>query len=245
MDHDVALGVLRDAADELADAAVDLDRPVPTYPGWSVADLVVHTGRIHRWVTEIVGSRATRRLAQPDLGQRPDDLTGWLRSGAARVIDTLAATDPTTPVWTFAGEPTTGFWRRRMALETTIHRWDAQLAAGDAAPIADAVAIAGVGEALEIYVEPRLRGADVGGDGEVVGMRAVGGAHTWAVRLLRDGITVLSDGPAAHVRVEAAPADLWLFLMGRAARDVLDVHGPARGVERLERAVALLPTPAG
>lgn len=107
------------------------------------------------------------------------------------------------------------------------------------------MAIAGVGEALEIYVEPRLRGADVGGDGEVVGLHAAGGAHTWAVRLLRDGITVLSDGPPVHVRVEAAPADLWLFLMGRAGRDVLDVHGPARGVERLERAVALLPTPAG
>jgi hypothetical protein len=33
--------------------------------------------------------------------------------------------------------------------------------------------------------------------------------------------------------------------MGRAGREVLDVHGPVNVVDRLQRAVALLPTPAG
>lgn len=245
MDADAALDVLRDAARDLADASADLDRIVPTYPGWTVADLVVHTGRIHRWVAEIVASRAAERLPQPDLGQRPDDLLGWFRDGATRVIDTLAATSPTTPVWTFAGEPTAGFWRRRMALETTIHRWDAQRAAGNTARIAGAVAVAGVSEALEIYLEPRLRGADVGGRGEIVRLRAAGGGAVWAVRLRPDAIEVLTDDPPADVRIEAAPADLWLFLMGRAGRDVLAAHGPMRGVDRLQHAVALLPAPAG
>jgi len=245
MDADAALDVLRHAVDDLADASTDLDRLVTTYPGWTVADLVVHTGRIHRWVTEIVARRATRRLPQPDLRQRPDDLLGWFRAGAARVIDTLAATSPTTQIWTFAGDPTAGFWRRRMALETTIHRWDAQRAAGNTARIADTVAVAGVSEALEIYMEPRLRGADVGGGGEIVSLRAADGIAAWAVRLRPDAIDILTDDPPADVRVRAAPADLWLFLMGRAGREVLDVHGPLSGVERLQRAVALLPTPAG
>ncbi len=244
MNDDAALDVLRDAADELADtAARDLGRDVTTYQGWSVADLVLHTGRIHRWVTEIVRTRATQRLAQPDVAERLDDLITWFRAGTECVIDTLATTSPTTPVWTFAGEPTVGFWRRRMALETTIHRWDAQRAFGAATPIAPVVAVAGVTEALEVYLKPRLRGAEVGGGGVVVGLRAAGGAPTWAVRLHADTIDVLSADHPADVWVEATPAELWLFLMGRAQRDVLDVQGPEHGVERLERAVAMLPRP--
>lgn len=244
VDDDAALDVLRSAAEELADAAArDLRADVTTYRDWSVADLVVHTSRIHRWVTEIVRTRAARRLAQPDVTQRPDDLIAWFRAGARGVIDILATTSPTTPVWTFAGEPTVRFWRRRMALETTIHRWDAQRAVGAATPIADAVAVAGVTEALEIYLEPRLRGTEVDGDRVVVGLRAAGGGHNWAVRLHADAIDVLSTDQPADVWIKATPADLWLFLSGRAPRDVLDVQGPEHGVERLERAVAMLPRP--
>lgn len=245
MNDDPALDVLRDTAEELAGAAAqDLGRDVVTYKGWSIADLVVHTGRIHRWVTEIVRTRATGRLAQPDDVQRPDDLIGWFRAGAADVIDILSATSPTTPVWTFAGEPTVRFWRRRMALETTIHCWDAHRTFGDPLPIADAVAVAGVTEALEIYLEPWLRGAEVGGAGEVVGLRTADGAHAWTVRLHSDAIDLLGAGHSADVWVEAASTDLWLFVMGRARRDVLDVHGPVHGVDRLARGVALLSPPA-
>lgn len=245
MNDDPALDVLRDTAEELAGAAAqDLGRDVVTYKGWSIADLVVHTGRIHRWVTEIVRTRATGRLAQPDDVQRPDDLIGWFRAGAADVIDILSATSPTTPVWTFAGEPTVRFWRRRMALETTIHCWDAHRTFGDPLPIADAVAVAGVTEALEIYLEPWLRGAEVGGAGEVVGLRTADGAHAWTVRLHSDAIDLLGAGHSADVWVEAASTDLWLFVMGRARRDVLDVHGPVHGVDRLARGVVLLSPPA-
>jgi uncharacterized protein (TIGR03083 family) len=37
----------------------DLAQPVPTCPGWTLADLVRHTGRVHRWATHIVRERAT------------------------------------------------------------------------------------------------------------------------------------------------------------------------------------------
>lgn len=113
-----------------------------------------------------------------------------------------------------AVEPTVGLWRRRMALETTIHRWDAQRAVGAAAPIADAVAVAGVTEALEIYLKPRLRGAKVDGADVVVGLRAAGGGHNWAVRLRADAVDVLRADHPADVWLEATAADLWLLLTG-------------------------------
>ncbi len=35
-------------------AGADLDAPVPTCPGWSMRDLVVHTGQVHRHKTASV-----------------------------------------------------------------------------------------------------------------------------------------------------------------------------------------------
>lgn len=245
MDDDAALDVLRAASDALARcAAQDPDRSVPTYPNWSVADLVIHTGRIHRWVTAIVVNQATQRIPQPEFERLPADVIGWFRDGAAAVAAALAATSASTIVWTFAGDGTVSFWRRRMALETTVHRWDTQRAFGVADPIADDVAAAGVTEALEIYLEPRLRGAQVGGDGEVVVLRAVGDTRAWAVRLHSDAIEVVSADHPAEVRIEGTSADLWLFLMGRIRRDGLRVHGPEAAADRLEEAVGLLAPPS-
>jgi uncharacterized protein (TIGR03083 family) len=236
--------VLREAADGLAEAAATgLQRAVPSYPGWSVADLVVHTGRIHRWVTHIIKSRATQRPAQPDIAERPHDLIGWFRVGATTVADALAATSPTAAVWTFAGEPTARFWRRRMALETTIHRWDAQTAVGRTARVTEDVATAGVTEALEIYLEPRSRGTDVGGHGDVAVLRFADGGGAWAVRLHSDAIEVISADHSAAVRITAPSTQLWLFLMGRLSADALEVHGAVAIATRLERVVAALPPP--
>lgn len=111
-------------------------------------------------------------------------------------------------------------------------------------PVADAVATAGVTEALTVHLQPRLRGADVGGGGEIVGLRAAGDAPSWVVRLDPHAVVVLDPEHPADVWIEAPPTDLWLFLMGRAGRDALSVRGPREGVQRLERAVSLLPTPA-
>ncbi|MBW3603671.1 MAG: maleylpyruvate isomerase family mycothiol-dependent enzyme [Actinobacteria bacterium] len=245
MDDDSALDVLRGAADTLArDAAGELHRAVPAYPEWSVADLVVHTGGIHRWVTHIVETRATQRPSQPDIDRRPDDLIAWFEAGARGVADVLAACPPSTDVWTFAGERTARFWRRRMALETTIHRWDVQQAVDRPAPIADDVAAAGVTEALEVYLGPRSRDTAVGGGGEVVVLRAADGTRAWAVRLHSDAIEVVSADHAGDVVVTGTSARLWLFLMGRVPGTALAVRGPTAVSERLERAIAGLEPPS-
>jgi uncharacterized protein (TIGR03083 family) len=67
----------------------------------------------------------------PD-GKLPDDRAeqgAWLRAGAARIADAVreAGSDL---VWSFTGPVPAGFWIRRMAHETLVHRADAQLAAG-------------------------------------------------------------------------------------------------------------------
>ena len=50
------LAVLATEATALAAAAEEagLDAPVPTCPGWTVNDLVLHIGEVHRWATAAV-----------------------------------------------------------------------------------------------------------------------------------------------------------------------------------------------
>ena len=62
MDLNGYLAVLATEATTLAAAAEEagLDADVATCPGWSVADLVLHLGEVHRWATAAVASKATK-----------------------------------------------------------------------------------------------------------------------------------------------------------------------------------------
>jgi uncharacterized protein (TIGR03083 family) len=246
MDTDTTLAVLRREAGTLAETARDcLSRPVERYPQWTVTDLVVHTGRIHRWVTGIMRTLAQERPAQPDVtpSRRPAELIDWFTTGAADLLGALQAVDPSVRVWTFAGDGTAGFWRRRMALETTVHRWDVQTAAGLPAPVASDVALDGIAEALAIYVQPRLRGTAVGGSGERVGLRSIDGDRTWSIVLLPDGVEIADGHGDADVLLEGSAEDVWLYLMGRRRLDDLRITGPRTAADLCSAAIALLPTP--
>ena len=248
MDADSALDVLRREAGLLAVAAgTGLTRAVPRYPDWTVADLVVHTGKIHRWVTAIVDSGTATQIPQPEVtpDRAPSALVDWFMSGAADLALSLQRKDPGSTVWTFAGDQSVGFWRRRMALETTIHRWDAQAAAGRVQPIAPDIAAAGVSEALEVYLLRWLRGRAVGGRGQRVVLRATDSGGPWSLRLLPDTVAIDDDedgdAPPADATISGGAEQLWRFLMGRCTLDELTVDGDAAVGDLCGRAIELMP----
>jgi uncharacterized protein (TIGR03083 family) len=115
-------------------AEYDQSLPIPTCPEWTLRQLVTHVGRAHRWAAEITRTRSDAFIPfreVPD-GKLPDDRAeqrAWLQAGAARIVDAVreAGSDL---VWSFTGPVPAGFWIRRMAHETLVHRADAQLAAG-------------------------------------------------------------------------------------------------------------------
>lgn len=79
--------VLRTDALRAAVADGDLDATVPTCPEWTLRDLAVHVGGAHRWVGEIVRTRATEEVPEervphftPD-GDDPAVLDAWLAEG--------------------------------------------------------------------------------------------------------------------------------------------------------------------
>ena len=62
--------------------------------------------------------------------RRPDVRIDWFEDGVDLVTDALLRVDPTSPAWSWTDDRTAGFWARRQANETAVHRWDAQLADG-------------------------------------------------------------------------------------------------------------------
>jgi uncharacterized protein (TIGR03083 family) len=129
------------------------------------------------------------------------DLAEWFAEGADALLETLAAADPTAATWSFTADRTAGFWRRRQALETVVHRWDAQRSAGEPERIDPALAVDGLREVADLMIPRQAR------LGRIEPL-----AH--AVRLTATDTTgevLLGEGnPAATV---AGPAGLLLLLL--------------------------------
>jgi uncharacterized protein (TIGR03083 family) len=120
----------------LADAAVDLAAPIPSCPGWTMADLVRHVLQVHRSWSRIVADGRT----EPDWSEAPmppdDELVPEFRANALRFADVLEAADPEAPCWTWGPEQNAGFVQRFQVQEAALHRWDAQSAVAVPEPIA-------------------------------------------------------------------------------------------------------------
>jgi uncharacterized protein (TIGR03083 family) len=124
-------------------AEYDQSLPIPTCPEWTLGQLVTHDGRAHRWAAEITRTRSDvvipfREVPGGKLPAGRAEQRAWLNAGAARIVDAVreAGSDL---VWSFTGPVPAGFWLRRMAHETLVHRADAQIAAGaEPEPVIDA-----------------------------------------------------------------------------------------------------------
>lgn len=241
--------VLRREGALLADAAgrSGPGAPVPTCPEWAVRDLVHHTGGVHRWAATYVRDGLTEPMGaeaeQAVYGPMPEDadLVRWYREAYTRLTDALESADADLVCWTFfrARSPL-AFWARRQAHETTIHRVDAESAAGGGlSPIPSALAVDGVDELLGGFHtrrrsrvrtdQPRvlrIRAVDAEGrtGGEAGGQ--AGGEAVWSVYLSADAPRVTREADGAADCTLSGPADaLYLALWNRGPRDLLRVEG--------------------
>lgn len=248
------LAAITDDAAKLIDAArrTGLDAAVPSCPGWNVRDLVRHVGEVHRHKELIVRERL---LEPPDdwASPAPDDAEIFSRyaEGVAMLIAALAGVDPATPVWSWH-EPnrTAGFWPRRMAHETLIHRVDAELAAGSVTAVEEELATDGVDEIVVVM----LTGGPSWGRLERVGraVRLAAPSRTWTLAAATfsgvspDTGNTYTGLPAAELDPDApvdctisgSGADLDLWLWGRGSVVSLHVTGDDDMVEWL-RALAV------
>ena len=202
----------------------DLDRPVPSCPGWAFRQLATHVGRGHRWAAQIVATRATapvpmREVADGKLPEDPTQHATWLNAGADQVIEAVVAAGSDL-VWTMTGMRPASFWVRRRAHEAAVHLADAQLAAGRDVDLAPGLAADGVDEWLGLIAAGRAGPArELGGDGQSLHFHAtdpgLSGTGEWLVTRTSSGLTVQRGHGKADVAVRGPAAELLLVLTRR------------------------------
>ncbi|HEY8216799.1 MAG TPA: maleylpyruvate isomerase family mycothiol-dependent enzyme, partial [Acidimicrobiia bacterium] len=191
LDPAAYLAAIRDNARVLVDAAeaAGLDARVPTCPDWDVAELLAHIGRVHRWAASNTTRSPDAGYAAPDVEiPPPRGRAAWVRVGAAELVAALErpADDP---AWTWMAPSTIGFWQRRQAHETAMHRVDAESATGAPQPIDAALAADGIDEWFEIVGNTPWR-APPTGEGESLHFHCTDVEGEWVVRLVPTGVEV-------------------------------------------------------
>ena len=136
-DHETYVGWLQSENETFAAAArINLETRVPTCPGWTLRDLVIHHGSFQAWITGMLLERAQSPVAPVTVAlDRDADVLGWYIPIGDRLVATLLEIGPDAAMWDATGQQRSGAWARRQASETSVHRWDAQHAHGRAQPI--------------------------------------------------------------------------------------------------------------
>ncbi|MCT9929551.1 maleylpyruvate isomerase family mycothiol-dependent enzyme [Planotetraspora sp. A-T 1434] len=154
MDFSRLLSCLEDDFALLRAAVVSADPSarVPSCPGWSVGDLARHVAEVYLHKAECIRLGAFPEEWPPGVLD-PDPVTSLDKTHAV-LTEMFSAHSPADPAATwYESDQTVGFWIRRMAQETVIHRVDAELAAGcPVSPVPDDLALDGIDEVLRLFV---------------------------------------------------------------------------------------------
>ncbi|CAM3557648.1 maleylpyruvate isomerase family mycothiol-dependent enzyme [Kibdelosporangium persicum] len=218
------------------------DLRIPNCPGLTVGETARHVGSVYRMALEWMrtGDAPETWQRQPGPFQSSRD---YVISGVRELVDELARHDPAEPCSTWwAADSTYGFWRRRMAHETVVHRMDVQAALDrPVGEIADDLAVDGVDEVLTLWFGHRLTVQGVVGarDGTVA-VRT--GGRAWLVRVTTGGVGAWrvpgSDIDRADIgRIDAEvtgpPANVYRYLWGRLGERAVTREGDFDAINQM------------
>ncbi|MGW8064108.1 maleylpyruvate isomerase family mycothiol-dependent enzyme [Streptomyces ziwulingensis] len=226
------------------------DVPVPTCPGWTVADLTRHVGDVYLHKT-LAMREGVEPEPWPPAEFAEEEPTALLDRGYTALRAEFATRAPRDPAATwYAPDQSVGFWIRRMAQETVVHRIDAELAAGQAvAPVPADLAVDGIDELLKVFAAYSVAAwgdyfTDVldGSPGRTVLLRA--GDAAWRVRT-GPGEFAVTDGAGggtADVTLSGSPQAVLRRLWNReaaGAEGAVAVEGAIEAAEELRRCIVV------
>ncbi len=207
---------------------------VPTCPDWTVADLTRHVGEVYLHKVEMMRHGAHPEGWPPEAFKQEEPV-GLLTRGYGELRAEFAARTPTdaSTTW-YDPDQTVGFWIRRMAQETVIHRIDAELGAGASiAPVPDDLAVDGIDELLKVFIAYAFSEwpedftevlKNSPGRAFLIRTEAAAGtpSSSWLVRTAPDRLTVeggageeLAVSGAPDVTVSGTPADVLRWAWNR------------------------------
>lgn len=203
-----------------------LDAPVAACPGWDVAELLGHLGQVYAFVTRLVGAGSSERPEiTPVAAPGGDANLAWVRDRHAELVDLLRSTAPDAPAWNWAGTGQAGFFHRRMAHETLIHRWDVEQAAGAPTPIDSDLGADCVDEVIEVGIQasanPNREFAYPAGS---LHLHRTDGEGEWLLRVEDGRLIATREHAKGDVAVRGTGDNLALYMWGRGGEG-LEIFG--------------------
>jgi uncharacterized protein (TIGR03083 family) len=240
MEYETYVGHVQQDGQRLATVASGtLSETVPSCPGWTVADVVTHVAEVYE-----------HKMSCTALGKAPDpwppewpadrDPLEWFGDAHSRLLEMFARSGPTTPSATWwPSDQTVGFWARRMAQETAVHRVDAELAIGKPTPVNADLAVDGVDEVLIWLTGDWSEDPDDAATGQRVAVST--GGRRWGVTLEREAVSIDEDGgTAADATLGGDPSDVLLWLWGRSSDDRVLRSGDEDAIRLLRSRLVLV-----
>lgn len=220
----------------------NLPARVPPCPGWTVLDVVEHTALVYEHKIACVHLRGARPAPWPPRSPAGRDPLTWFADAHRRLLEVLRTTEPGAPSWTWwPHDQTAGFWVRRMAQETAVHRTDTQSAVGTVTAVATDLAYDGIAEVLTMMLAGDWSDDLQPGSTGTVAVAA--DEQAWTVTMAPDRITVGGatgqTTAQADAHVTAAPSDLLLWLWGRRPESAVTLTGDLDVARRLRQRLAL------
>jgi mycothiol maleylpyruvate isomerase-like protein/MDMPI-like protein len=190
--------------------------PVPSCPGWRLADLAQHVGRFAETVTGYLTTGS--RLPLPPVPMPTGDPLEYLDQRMAALDEACAATPANSPVWTLspAAPDLAWVWHRRVAHELNLRRWDAQSALHALVPTEQDQAVDALDELLATLLAARFDEVPPELAGRVL-IACEDGPH-WRVTFtpgrLPD-VALAAPGEEADATLHGRPSSLLYQLWGR------------------------------
>ena len=212
-------------------SAAPADAPVPSCPEWTTTDLLDHLTETYDH--KIQSMRFMRDPSGDFRIKRPGGPAAQFDGALADLLAEFGDRGPDTLSYTWYGpDQTVGFWIRRMAHETLVHRVDAELAAGAPIGLVDPeLALDGIDEMLMVMLSWASRvdsawmiDTITANDGLEVAFDT--GSASWTLLVAPNGIAIL-DGvaPTARATVHGDPGEMLLWLWRRLPVEALRIEG--------------------
>lgn len=216
-----------------------LSASLPHIEGWTVHDVIGHTGWICRYVDLCLAADPDTPPARANVPEPPAgaDVFAWFNEARKMIGERMDTVDPTSMHPSWAGPWSAAQWLRRLANESSMHRWDAYAAFASPEPIDSRLAVDGIDEVLDLFAPVRLQFDELAAAGQTMHLHATDiDAGEWTISFTEDTMSWERSHAKGDVAARGPVSDLLLMLWGRIPPSRLQLFGDATLLDRWQAA---------